>query len=89
MLSAISFVMSLKNGDFKQLKRKVSPNLVYFFLTLGLPGIALPIFLIARKYSVAVELFIPFYAFYVTLFLLPTWTKDPRKPHMIDKASLM
>ena len=51
--------------------------------------IALPTFLIARKYTVAVELFIPIYAIYLTLFLLPTWTKHPELPHMIQKASLL
>lgn len=89
MISAISFTISLKHGEFKQIKNQISPNLVYFFLTVGLPVIALPIFLIAKKFSVAVELFIPFYALYVTLFLVPTWSKHPLEPHLIQKTSLL
>jgi predicted Kef-type K+ transport protein len=89
VLSAISFAVSMKNGEFKTLKSIITPNQVYFFLTIGMPVIGLPVFLIARKYSMAVEFFIPLYAIYLTFFLLPTWTKHPKLPHMIMKASLL
>ena len=81
----IPFGLSLKGGDFKVMKESISPNLVYFFLGLGLIIVSLPFYLIAKKKPLAIELIIPCYSIYVTLFLLPTWIESPRTPSIIAK----
>ena len=85
----IPFGIALKSGDFKVMKTSVSPNLVYFFLALGLIIVSLPFYLIAKKKPQAIEFIIPSYAIYATLFLLPTWIESPRSPTLIAKSSLL
>jgi hypothetical protein len=67
----------------------VSPNLVYFFLTLGLVIISFPLYYIGKKYSFAIELIIPIYAIIYIICLLPVWYENPRSPKLIKKAALL
>jgi hypothetical protein len=70
------------------LNEVITPNMVIFFLSLGLAIVSLPLILIGKKYSVAIELIIPLYGIYLICFLLPTWYESYRTPKKIAKGSL-
>jgi predicted Kef-type K+ transport protein len=63
--------------------------MVFFFLAIGLIIISLPLYLIGKKYSMAIELIIPLYGIYLTCFLFPIWYENPRTAKKIAGASLL
>jgi uncharacterized membrane protein len=69
----ICLVMILKNGEFKTIKKKITTDLVFFFLLSGLIVTVMSIFLVSKKFPIATELVVPVYCFLVCLFCLPTW----------------
>ena len=79
----------MKSGDFKLIKEAISPNLVYFFLSFGLIIVSLPLYLIGKKYSMAIELIIPIFVIVYIFCLWPLWYENPRKPKRIVGAALL
>ena len=78
MIVLVSLASSLKSGDFKLLTQAVSPNLVYFFLTLGMLIVSCPLYFLGKKYSWPIDLIIPIYAIIYIICLLPVWYEKPR-----------
>lgn len=85
----INLSISLKFHEFSELRQKISPSLVFFFLILGVIVCSIIGFLVSKKYSVAIEYVIPAYGVFVCLFCLPTWIEDYRKPKFIAGATLL
>jgi hypothetical protein len=79
----------MKSGDFKLIKEHISPNLVYFFVSLGLIIVSLPLYLIGKKYSMAIELIIPIFAIYYIICLWPLWYENMRRPKLIEGDALL
>jgi hypothetical protein len=63
--------------------------LVYFFLSLGLIIVSLPLYLIGKKYSMAIELIVPIFAIYYIFCLWPLYYENPRRPKRIVGAALL
>jgi hypothetical protein len=78
LLVFITLAVSLASGDFKQLRETLSPNLVYFFLVIGLVIVSLPLYFIGKKFHLAIELMIPCYVIYYIVVLLPVIYESPR-----------
>ena len=77
---AVSAVIGIMNGHFKNLSNGLAPNLVYFVFTLGLGLIALITYFIPQKWSVAIDLGIPIYGLWIAFALLPSWFEDLDNP---------
>jgi predicted Kef-type K+ transport protein len=79
----------MKKGEFKLIKEAFTPELVYFFLSLGLIIVSFPLYLIGKKYSMAIELMIPIFVIVYVFCLLPLWYENPRRPKLIAGATLL
>ena len=81
--------LALKEGDFKKIKDTYSINVVYFFLDLSMCIVSLPLYLIGKKYSMAIELIIPIFVILYILCLWPVWYENPRRPKLIVEGALL
>ena len=63
--------------------------MVYFFISLSMCIVSLPLILIGKKYSMAIELIIPIFAIFYIFCLWPVWYENLRRPKLITKASLL
>ena len=88
-MAIIPLAFCLKDGDFKVISKVIKPNMVFVFYTIGLIFISLPIIFIGKKYSMVIELIIPIYCIYVTIFVLPTWYEKPLEQKRIAKMTLL
>ena len=79
----------MKKREFKLIREAISPDLVYFFLSLGLIIVSFPLYLIGKKYSMVIELIIPIFVIVYIFCLWPLWYENPRRPKLITGATLL
>jgi len=63
--------------------------MVYFFISLGLLIVSLPLYFIGRKFTIAFELIIPIYVIVYVIIFWPLFFENPRKPKRIVGAALL
>jgi membrane-associated HD superfamily phosphohydrolase len=80
VFAVICLATILKQGDFKTIKKKITSDLIIFFLLSGLIVTVMSIFLVARKFPIVTELVIPVYCFFVFWFAFQPGSKMRRSP---------